>query len=120
MRSRRAHSPHIQCQHGRQGPERRPLALDNRGCACAWRLYWLDGDGKRVQYGEVQEEAAHVQPTFPGHVWLLEASDDAAADRSSLRYAAVEGTEGCVAVIARDARCVAAAEQRAAGSRPAS
>jgi hypothetical protein len=96
------------------------VEFDNRGCACAWRLYWLDGDGKRVQYGEVQEEAAHVQPTFPGHVWLLEASDDAAADRSSLRYAAVEGTEGCVAVIARDARCVAAAEQRAAGSRPAS
>jgi len=80
------------------------MELDNRGCDCSWKLYWLDPNGERHQYGEVPRDAAHVQQTFPGHVWQLEAArGKAAAAEAELRYAAK--SSACIASVAIDARC---------------
>ena len=85
------------------------LEFDNRGCDCAWRLYWLDPHGQRAQYGEVPPDSLHVQGTFPGHVWQLEAKPTAraaasVAGASELRYAA-EADGPCVAPVQSDAKC---------------
>lgn len=86
------------------------MEFDNRGCDCAWRLYWLDARGERRQYAEVPRDAALVQQTFPGHVWhLVAAAADqtagvaAATSTRELRYAAKPGA--CVANVSDDARC---------------
>ena len=80
------------------------LEFDNRGCDCTWRLYWLDPHGQRAQYGEVPPDGLHVQGTFPGHVWSLEAATGAAAAKASeLRYSAAKSA--CVASVTEDARC---------------
>ena len=87
------------------------MEFDNRGCDCAWKLYWLDASGERRQYGEVPRDAVHMQATFPGHVWHLEkAGDDGATATADLRYAAVPGPAACVADVREDAKC-----QRAGG-----
>ena len=80
------------------------LEFDNRGCDCAWKLFWLDETGERRQYGEVPKDVVYLQMTFPGHVWHLEAAHGAsmAAERE-VRYAATTGT--CVAPVRDDARC---------------
>jgi hypothetical protein len=86
------------------------MEFDNRGCDCAWRLYWLDARGERRQYAEVPRDAAFVQQTFPGHVWQLEAAAAgqtagvaAATSTRELRYAAKPGA--CVANVSDDAHC---------------
>ncbi len=85
------------------------VEFDNRGCGCSWRLSWLDADGKRVAYGSVEDSATRVQQTYPGHVWLLEASAAAASRRKVLRYEAADGADQLVD-LAHDAGCVRAAD----------
>jgi hypothetical protein len=80
------------------------LEFDNRGCDCAWKLFWLDEAGVRRQYGEVPKDVVYLQMTFPGHVWQLEAAHGASmATERELRYAAKTGT--CVAPVRDDSRC---------------
>lgn len=80
------------------------VEFDHRGCDCTWKLFWLDPHGERKQYGEVPKDAVHMQMTFPGHVWHLEAGRGApAAARSELRYAA--STCAGVAPVTTDAKC---------------
>ncbi|MGC9942160.1 MAG: DPP IV N-terminal domain-containing protein, partial [Verrucomicrobiota bacterium] len=35
------------------------------------RLFWIDPDGKRVDYGHISAGEKYVQHTFAGHVWLV-------------------------------------------------
>lgn len=35
------------------------------------KLFWIDPDGKRVDYGNIAAGEKHVQHTFAGHVWLV-------------------------------------------------
>jgi hypothetical protein len=35
------------------------------------RLYWLDHAGEREFYGTVNEGAAHTQPTYVSHPWVI-------------------------------------------------
>lgn len=82
------------------------MEFDNRGCDCAWKLFWLDASGARRQYGEVQPDTVYVQGTFPGHIWHLEAAAGAqAAGEKAVRYAAVAGPAACVAHVREDAKC---------------
>ena len=82
------------------------LEFDNRGCDCAWKLWWLDDQGERRQYGEVPKDVVHLQMTFPGHVWHLEAAHGASmAGERELRYAAKSGAPTCVAPVREDGRC---------------
>jgi hypothetical protein len=90
------------------------MEFDNRGCDCAWKLYWLTPDGTRQQYGEVRPDASYLQTTFKGHVWQLEAaSGAAAAETHDLRYAAAG--DACVAPVKEDANCRRAEVHAAAG-----
>ena len=80
------------------------MEFDNRGCDCTWKLFWLNSSGERQQYGEVRADQVRLQQTYPGHVWGLEAAaGGAAAEESSLRYAAVAGA--CMAAVKADSRC---------------
>ena len=80
------------------------MEFDNRGCDCAWKLFWLDDKGERRQYGEVPKDVVYLQMTFPGHVWHLEAAHGASmAAEKEVRYAATAGS--CVAPVRDDARC---------------
>ena len=95
------------------------VEFDNRGCDCAWRLYWLDESGARHAYGRVPPNVSHVQGTFPGHVLKLEAdTGSSAAALKELRYAAVKGA--CVAPVRDDASCQRAELSREADGSAAS
>ena len=81
------------------------VEFDNRGCGCAWKLYWLNPNGERLSYGEVRADSTYVQGTFAGHVWQLEASaGEHAAETRQLRYAASNDKQ-CIATVKEDARC---------------
>ena len=84
------------------------VEFDNRGCDCAWKLFWLTPEGERLQYGEVQRDAVFVQTTYAGHVWELEAGGGgaraAAAAYGPLRYRAAKG-DPCVAPVSDDSSC---------------
>jgi len=41
----------------------------------AVRIFWIDGDGKRQAYGEIQPGQSRAQHTFENHVWLATDSD---------------------------------------------
>ncbi len=45
------------------------LRVDNR-TADTVRFFWIDFDGKRKSYGEVDPGRNWQQSTFPGHLWL--------------------------------------------------
>jgi hypothetical protein len=97
------------------------VEFDNRGCECAWKLYWLTPEGERMQYGEVPSDATHRQVTFRGHAWLLERHEAGGAGGGSrggsggesegvpvaqlreLRY--VAGQAAAAAIIKEDAGC---------------
>ena len=51
------------------------LEVDNGGCDCTWKVYWVDADGARKPYGEVAKGTTLVQQTFPGHTWELVSED---------------------------------------------
>jgi hypothetical protein len=65
---------------------------------------WLDPAGERRQYATLGPGESHLQQTFSGHVWLLEAPPSAECMRRELRYAA-SSADG-VASVHLDAECV--------------
>ncbi len=57
------------------GPET-TVTFDNR-TASRLKLYWLDGEGKRKSYGDLEPYNRMVKVTFVTHVWLVAGQDDA-------------------------------------------
>ena len=53
----------------RTGPETQ-ITFDNR-LAQAVEVFWIDADGNRQSYGNVQPGTRKDQHTFGGHVWLV-------------------------------------------------
>ena len=35
------------------------------------KVFWIDFEGARVHYGDIAPGAAHVQPTYLGHAWMI-------------------------------------------------
>ncbi len=40
-------------------------------------LFWINGDGKEVPYGEVAPGQSHIQNTYAGHLWLVKSANGA-------------------------------------------